>query len=362
MTSIMGPEYGRPGHTWAPDADERYNREHSIDPNTGQITGPLGSVPAGVALNWQAAHDQAVWRRQQQLVRQAGYYGQNALGLFESFRPGGGAALESGIYQSQANISLGQAQLTRPMDLLGDWRRDQAARERQRQRKAQVTQQVIGGIGAAASIGLAPFTGGASLTMLPSFLGMAAGAGVAAGGGDMAGTWQQPNQQQPGPVGSPPPAMGGNVGGPPAGAPMPGPVTPGAGGSPMSPGTEASFGGVAAAGGPSNTRGGQKRVGGGAAPGQPQAGAQAGPGSAQAGPAGGGGAGAMPGLIPPVGMDGDFSHLRYSAGGAAALASNPVAMASVNSYMAELLERDPAYEALNRGIDARLARALMRSV
>ena len=134
---MMGQEYYKEGvqaGTWANDADARYRAEHSIDPNTGALSGPLGPVPAGSAALYQSAHEQALWASRQRTAANAVNYMRGALGLLTSYRPGGGAALQAGIHQNLSAAEFQRAEMMQPMDLSGDLRRQDRAGCRHRHR------------------------------------------------------------------------------------------------------------------------------------------------------------------------------------------------------------------------------------
>ena len=121
------------GWTWRAGADEDWSRDHYIDPNTGAIRsrfgGPVGAPPAATALQWQTAHEQAVWDIRNRLMQSAAKYGQGNLHLMQSFRPGGGATIEAGTYGQMAGIQLNRASMMEPMDYLADYRRESGANQ-----------------------------------------------------------------------------------------------------------------------------------------------------------------------------------------------------------------------------------------
>lgn len=339
---------GRDGYTWGPDADNRFMSENPIDPSTGLPSGPgaYGLIPAGIALQYQAAHDRKIWEMRQRMMRGGLNYGRGALNLLQSFRPGGGAAIESGIYGGLANLKFNQAQLTEPLDLLGDWRREQESRSRMRTNRQMERQMVIQGIGTAAAIGLAPATGGASLLALGG-LNAAAGA---------YGAYQNRKAAEAG-------ARGRQDGFEPA--------TAGGGFQPIGPGGAAGIdpdtGGVPGGvyGPPAPTGG---AGGGGAAqatmrpdqPGQPQGmggqqGQQPGGTQDQPGQAGGQpGAGGMGMGAPATGADGNFTPTSYAANGAASAVS-PLQNVIMMKQLADSLEADPFFETFSDMVNMQLA-------
>lgn len=331
---MMGQEYGpNPGHTWAPDADARYRAEHSIDPNTGMVTGPLGPVPAKSGPLFQAAHEQAVWQARQRRGQSAANYMKGALGLLQSYRPGGGAALESGIYQNLASVELQRANLLQPMDLLGDYRRDVSHQARKAAKKQQTISTAVQIAGIAASVA-APY-------LAPAFMGAAAAMRPGTPGGDGASTSYAPQgfqsgASQPGgtpmtPGAAPGSAPGGTAPGGPSGAP---------GGAPGQSGQPGA--------GPTQRAGLERDSG---APGQPGAGG--------AGGAAGGrdmGYDDDPGTqagMPGVGVDGRFDPLAY-AQQSAMRTVDPVQQVLLSSAIAYQMESDDALQAITGMIDARL--------
>lgn len=386
MTSMEGPEYGRPGNTWSSNADQLYNQQHSIDPSTGAITGPAGAVPAGVAENWQAAHEQAVYNARQNWMSAGITAQQSALGALQSFRPGGLAALESNVYGQLGNAYFQRASLTQPMDLTSDLVRDAAARAREQANRAGEFRTIAGLTLGAASIA-APLIGGAmmggpsanpgpgsgaataGLGMAPGGMGAAFGPGGGAssngwagaltaganfagsvGGALLSGQGGPQAQAQPGaaPGGMPQaqgsgpfsslgaaPAAGGVAGAgygasqpagpggmPPPSVGMPGTPGPSGGGAPSS--AQAQLGGGGGPG-PANVAGGTEGASGGGAA----------AGGAPAGPVGAGGK-------PRVGANGDFTPLSY----AMAASGNPSpSMDAIQTVvardLAKIVDADP---------------------
>jgi len=170
--NLMGPDYFKDKDqlTWADNAQERYTQEHGIDLATGGITGPLGPIPAGIAQQWQAAHDQAVWNARNRMAKEAFRMGQGASGLLESYRAGGGTALQANTYGNLANLQMQRAQMMQPLDLLGDYRRDALARIGKAGRAESQWGAGLQGLGAIASIAI-------------PYVGPIIGAGLAAAGG-----------------------------------------------------------------------------------------------------------------------------------------------------------------------------------
>jgi hypothetical protein len=323
-------EYRDSGWTWTNST--AWGNASGIDPNTGALTGPGGLVPANYALQFQAMHDQAVWGQQQRLLRQGMDYTRGALGLLQSYRPGGSAAIASNIYGQLGQASFQRAQLTQPMDLMGDYRRHETAVARQKaNRQSEIGTAVqIGAIAAGA------VTGGLGYGAIAAGLGGLA-AGMAAGrasqdpnqnygdpslsGQSTSSSYITPEQAQPigpsqGPTGAGPTMGPQGAGGGQALGAQSAPSQPGA------PGAQAPQG--------------QKQV------------AQGGQQQSQPGQPGGAGMGA-----PPVGLDGNFSPVAYAASRAHSL-THPIQQMAMSRMLATQLENDEVLQAFSVAIDQRL--------
>lgn len=312
-----------------------WESSHSIDPETGQLIGAPGPVPANIGLKWQDIHQQAIWNYRQRLMGASTDYLKGALGNLQRSRPGGGAALESGLYQSLSGNLLQRASMTQPMDLLGDYRRDAEAQARRRARNASYLQ-LAGSLAGAAITGLAGGMGGGAGTAMAGLAqgaaqgGMqGANAGFAAGepnmgAGAAAGMQGGASGMQlggidPGQVGAYGQALQSGLGPQQQQGPQGAPPAPGAAPAPTG----------APAGGPQPEGGG----------GQQQR---------QAGP---GGAGGMAGGGQRLGSNGDFSPL--AAATQAASSPHPLAEFTslmVKEHMVELLEGDPDWGMLDAAI------------
>lgn len=344
--TFMGPEYGKAGNTWASGSEERYEREHGLDPATGGVTGPLGPVPAGLGLKWQAAHDQAVWNARFRMGLDALRFAQGATGLLTSFRRGGGSALEAGVYSNLAQVQLQRAAMHQPLDLLGDYRRDVLARAGRAGRTESTVGMVLQGVGAVASI-FAPYIGlplmaaGSAVSQrgAQKQQGSIAAAQAAAGGGGYAPQTQQGGGSMQ-TIAQLAGAMQGLAG------------TGGSGGGAPSGGTALDFY-------QSNAQSGwtpASQGGGGALPQTLQQGPgempsgdrpEGGP-QAQGGPAGGG----MP---PVVGADGVFLPNAYARNAVATSPVPDVMQVALSERMAEQISQDPTFALLSMAIDRELA-------
>lgn len=340
-----GSELGSPGRggwTWDPDADARFSERNGIDPTTGMLTGPDPLPPAGSALQWQGAHNRGVWNYQQSLMRSGIGYAQGALGLLQSHRPGGGAAIESGIYQGLAGLEFQRAAMTQPLDLLGDFRRDETARARMQANRAQERALGVQIATTAAMVGLAATgVGAAAVPALAAGLGSAAGA-YAAGQSRTANDpgardpYADSQQQKPGGPGAASP-YGGGGGGAPAAGPGPtmqvGDMTMR---TPRDPAMQSQ-----GAPGAMQPQGMPQQQGQGQQPGGGQKQVQQ-----------GGGGGAMGMGAPPVGLDGNFMPIAYAANNAAQLA-HPVQQLAVSRAAVAAVEGDVFFQTFGAAVNLR---------
>lgn len=365
QTAYTGPgsEYGRPsdgGWKWNKGAGTKFANENPIDPNTGMFEpGKGGLVPHNVALQMQAQSDQGIWRNKQAMMRSGMNYAQGALGLLQSFRPGGGATLEAGIYNQLGMMEFQRAAQTDYLDLLGDYRRkreDDARRAAKKAAdKAMWTQIGTAVIGAAAMVA----TGGAAApAVLPMMGAIGAAAANKNAGAAGAGAATQPMGAKGGGTGPVPnaaniqnPQGGGGISPGPSGPVPSGPVQgaqadPGPSLSGYGPyGASSSVGGIGSkaamqsVGGPS---------GGAAMPSGQQV--SSGPGGksvsgAQHGPM-------AAGMAPMVGSDGDFSPVAYAAAGARSYSDLPM-QAVASSAAASMMENDPFFETITFAVNSR---------
>lgn len=332
------------GITWDPGAADLVQGRTRIDPTTGSLIGPDSLIPHQLGLQYQAEHDRRIFDYRQRLMADAQRYGEGALGLMQSFRPGGGAAIEAGQYNTLAQIQLNRAQLTQPMDLLGDYRRHEQAIARQKANRQAERSLAIQGTIAAASIAAAPFTGGLSLLALGGAAGMAQQQQRVPGGG------QQTQHSAPPTAPGTMPAQPGVMGTPGGGGAAMGPASAGGGQAPAGGAAQMGLEGGGGSGGPPGaSSGGMKRVAGspgGGGPGSPQ-GASAGGGAGFAGGGGGMGIGAG------VGADGVFTPQAYAM--AAAGQQDPILDAMLMSQTADQVDDDPFYGNYSYAVNSRLA-------
>lgn len=360
MTStFLGPEYGRQtdgGFVWNPDADTTWwNQHQSFDPYGG-FNGPLGAPPHGSALHAQAAHDRAVWDAKNRLGQSASNWLQGSAGLLQSYRPGGGATMEAGIYNQLANVDLQRSQMLQPLDLMGDYRRHSSVEASRAGRQNGLIGSVLQGVGAVASLipGVGPMVGMPLMAAGAGFQGQAAQQRASAGGGGGGG------QQQGGGIGGLGPlgmlAQSGMA------------MTQGGGGGFATPGEAPRAMPGGGSGAPTGTPGGP-----GAAPASPgvpgQGGAAGGAAPAMLTPGPGSGAnvaegagmqqGGMGGIGAPVGsMDGDFRPTRYAMHGLGASMAPQVMQAAMSTHMAVMLQQDRFLPAYSAAVDRELMRRL----
>jgi hypothetical protein len=177
-------------------ADEDRQRrldQFQLDPNTGLVMGDQALPDADIAPEIQARQDRLMVELQQRKLKDATRMQMGALGLMQSYRPGGGAALEANVYGQAAQSMRVEAGAFMPTDLLYEVRQDAAEQARRQADRAskrgffaslvQGAATVVGGIyggpaGAAAGAAVGgALTGGAQLAPEPGQAG--------AGGGPM---------------------------------------------------------------------------------------------------------------------------------------------------------------------------------
>lgn len=143
-----GPQWrGREAHAaWA--------RNNYID-ERGQLQGDFQYVPHSLAQVYQGIHDVRTYNYRDQVMRDAVDMSRGAANLMSSYRPGGSAAQEAGIYQQTAALNMQRASMIQPMDLMGDYRRYVNERERQK-RETAFRQNLYMGIAAAAGSFFSP--------------------------------------------------------------------------------------------------------------------------------------------------------------------------------------------------------------
>lgn len=338
-----GSQYGTPrnnGWTWNPNAAESFSQNNQINPNTGMFyPGQEGGlVPWPLALQYQAQSDQGIWRSRQNMMRSGINYARGALGLLQSFRPGGGATIEAGQYNTLAGLEFNRAQMMQPLDLLGDFRREetaQARRDANRARERQLAVQIASTVAGLAFGGV----GGA--------IAGAAGSAYSPGTGSEAGNYGQQSSYQ---------TLDNNAGAiqQPVSNPVQGPPGPPSTFGPGLPQQQQMQPQGGAGGGQKSIQGGapkQLQQQGGQV-GQPQQGGMPGQQPQVGGAAGGMGMGA-----PVVGSNGDFSPLAYATAGIGTL-GHPIQQLALTRSAAAMIDEDPFFATISRAVNARWAQRL----
>lgn len=156
----LGAELGFHGKEPGPPA--KPNGSSPYDSTGQQIqwdeTGrPIGPMPFGKnALDWQYEADRRTERRKQALWGDAQNVMRQGTDLMQTYRPGGSAALASGIYQNRGAMYGNQAMSTESPDLLMRYRadkQDEADEERKAaERRAEKQAQTMGLVQAAATV------------------------------------------------------------------------------------------------------------------------------------------------------------------------------------------------------------------
>lgn len=229
----------------------------SWDPETGLPVGLRGPPGEAQGLRYQFRADELTRQRNVRQRQAAQGYLDQAVRMSESFRPGGFAAVNAGLYSQKAQLAFND-QMESP-DMLSQYRSDEAANARRRTRNAgylAAAGSLLGSaVGAATSIAAGGMAGGPAPTAgAPPGLALSAPVSLAARAGPEAGLPAAPTANpgySPGPValqstGGPEGAAGAPEGG---AAPTIGPSTPGipqgAGGAPGAPGAGPAGGGGA---------------------------------------------------------------------------------------------------------------------
>lgn len=358
MSSIPGNDYfDFQNNRWRDGAAENWAQNHQINQETGELEGDYPLPPHEVARGYQAMHDRAVWNYRRRLMDQgrqqmgdATNFQKGALGLLQSYRSGGGAALEAGIYnqvaggmRAEGSASFQQAQMTQPLDLMSDLRRHEgaiAARRADRANERMMIASIVGNGSVSFGAQQAPASdqsgNGSPGGLGGDVSGVDGGTGGSATGAAMlqdeatvAGQNDGPNPLEPG---GPQPGAGQGVG---QGSPFAGQGNQ-EGGQGMNTQVE-----------PFGQQGG---VGG----------AGAGGGANQPVPGGGAGGGVGAPTTPAAtmgapGADGNFSTDAFAAASAAAGVGSPLGVmgrVDLNHFLVDMYESDPFYQSLPFAIQA----------
>lgn len=365
MSSIPGNQYVDYGASgWRPGSLEPWAQNNRINPETGILEGDYGVVPWQLARLYQSQADRAVWQFQQRLMQQgqnqlrsATQFQQGALGLLQSYRAGGGAALEAGVYNNVANGmraeasgSFNRAQSTQSLDYLSDLRRHENAVAQQRANRAaerQIAVDIIAGVSSQVQSASTGMINGGSAGGNGSGSSMSGNGGVPAESGSTASMGVASSTLSP--EDTPPTSPLSTGGQQQQASPFAQSAqnAPGSaqqqqqGGQGMNTTTQP-FGPVAGGGGP------------GAAPAGPGGGVGAGAGAG--GGMQGAAAGGMSGTLGAPGADGNFSYDNFAAAAASAQIASPMAglvRTDLNHYIADMYDRDPFYQTLPVAIERR---------
>lgn len=301
--------------------------------SAGFPVGQYGPPSARVAPAYQYLAEQNAVQRQNNYFNSAlGNLGA-AQRTLESYRPGGAAALQSGIYQQQAQLNYQIGTQQRAPDLLFDYRRDAGAQAQHAAAMASQNQLIAGALGGLSSL-----------------------AGAAIGAGARPATLNPAQPPMPGAV---PGAAGGQPAIPGAGGYGAFPNLGGGGGQQYVSPTLAATGGAGGAAGQtllSARLGGGGGGGGGGGP-QPASG-----GAPSGGPAhgAGGSPGGSPGGAPPFpggggyGADGNFSQTALAAHAAQ---QNPMLGNVMTMVQAQTMD-DSFYAAASTAVDRLLGQSM----
>lgn len=254
------------------------NQSSPYDPGAAQFdsTGrPIGAMPgSGNAMEWQYEADRRTEQRRQALWGDAQNVMRQGADMMQTYRPGGSAALASGIYQNRGSMYGTQAMNTESPDLMMAYRereQQKADAERKQSQRLNTIMQLTGlGVGVAGALmggkgdNKSPDAPGAAPSA-PGMTGLTPGQATSsgAGGASMGGMFGSQ-------VGM---AMAGQPSSS-AGQPMAAMMQPDAQ-SPGGPSTEGASGGAGGQLGAVGSAGASAKKGGkgGGAPGQPGAGA-----------------------------------------------------------------------------------------
>jgi hypothetical protein len=110
---------------------------------------PVGPMPRGkYALDYQYEANRRAEEQRRTLWGDAQNTMRQGLDLFQSYRPGGSAALASGMFGQKANLYGTQAMNTEAPDLLIDWREQIRKRAEEKQNQLNRNSQLITGLSA----------------------------------------------------------------------------------------------------------------------------------------------------------------------------------------------------------------------
>jgi len=125
---------------------------------------PVGPMPRGqYALDWQYEGNRRAEQRRQALWNDAQNVMRQGLDMLQSYRPGGSAALASGMYGQRASLYGSQAMNTEAPDLLIGWRDRKQQEADAERRQAERFGRAVGLAGLGMQ-GLMSYSGGGSTT------------------------------------------------------------------------------------------------------------------------------------------------------------------------------------------------------
>jgi hypothetical protein len=128
---------------------QRRLASYTFDPRTGAMQGPNTLPGADIAADVQAKQDQVMREMQIRKLQDATRMEMGALGLMQSYRPGGGAALEANVYGRAAGSLRAETAAMQPLDLMYNARKedaDPARRAANRASRRGMFGNIIGGI------------------------------------------------------------------------------------------------------------------------------------------------------------------------------------------------------------------------
>lgn len=137
--------------TPVPGQERRSPDQLQWDPYTGMPINANGPPSNDQALAYQYRAQEIIRRRQNALWGDAANSIQQGIGLMSSYRPGGSAALASGLFQSKAGVYQNQASQLEEPDLLSVYREDKQIQADRAARRARNLQFGLGIIQAGAS-------------------------------------------------------------------------------------------------------------------------------------------------------------------------------------------------------------------
>lgn len=213
------------GPSWQYESPDPYGGDVQWDAS-GR---PIGRMPRGkYALDYQYEADRRTDQRRQALWSDAKQSLERGAGLLESYRPGGAAALSSGIYSQMAGMYGQQAMSMESPDLLigyREYKQDQADYERRKAEQRAQRMAMLGTVATVAGFAFGGPVGGAAAGAAFGGMNQPGSGGTRslraeAGPGGMANAYA-------GGYGPGPASPGGPSAGPSAGPSGPGPMSPG---------------------------------------------------------------------------------------------------------------------------------------